>query len=258
MLPAFVRSGVCLLPGFACSALVCSGVCVLPAFACSAFVGFRVSRAPLLSVPAFACSRRLRAPGVCVLPAFACSGVCMFRCLSALAFCRSPSGARPFPPPASTKNGERRAALRFRFVPPARMRGGVSGLSVALGEGVDHHARAQLGLEPRRLRRHDVARVGDVDELLHRDGVEREGHGHLAAVDAALQLAQAADASHEVNPLRGAQVLDAQQTVQHQIREHRHVQHADGVVVVVGALLGREAVPVAGQIHREVVQPRRR
>ena len=113
MLPAFVRSGVCLLPGFACFALVCSGVCVLPAFACSAFVGFRVSRAPLLSVPAFACSRRLRAPhlstsGFRVLrsclfrrlsvPVFACSGVCMFRCLSAPAFCRSPSGARPFPP----------------------------------------------------------------------------------------------------------------------------------------------------------------
>ena len=39
-------------------------------------------------------------------------------------------------------------------------------------EGVDHHAGAEFRFEPRRLRRHDVARVGDVDELLHRDGVE--------------------------------------------------------------------------------------
>ena len=101
---------------------------MLPAFACSrrlsapAFVCSRVSHASLLFVPAFACSRRLRAPhlsasGFRVLrsclfrrlsvPVFACSGVCMFRCLSAPAFCRSPSGARPFPPrpPRKTESG---------------------------------------------------------------------------------------------------------------------------------------------------------
>lgn len=93
--PAFVRSGVCLLPGFACFALVCSGVCVL-----------RICR-----LPGFACSA-LVCSGVCLFrclraPAFACSGVCMFRCLSAPAFCRSPSGARPFPPrpPRKTESG---------------------------------------------------------------------------------------------------------------------------------------------------------
>lgn len=94
MLPAFVRSGVCLLPGFACFALVCSGVCVLPAFACSAFVGFRVSRAPLLSVPAFVCS------GVCVLrrlraPAFACSGVCRLPLFAGARLAHAPSPPRP-------------------------------------------------------------------------------------------------------------------------------------------------------------------
>ena len=113
MLPAFVRSGVCLLPGFACFALVCSGVCVLPAFACSAFVGFRVSRAPLLSVPAFACSRRLRAPGVCVLPAFACSrrlrapafacsGVCRLSLFAGARLAHAPSPPRP---PRKTESG---------------------------------------------------------------------------------------------------------------------------------------------------------
>ena len=128
MLPAFVRSGVCLLPGFACFALVCSGVCVLPAFACS-----RRLRAPHLSASGFrvlrSCLfRRLRAPGVCVLricrlPGFACSalvcsGVCLFRRLRAPAFacsgvCRLPlfAGARlahaPSPPrpPRKTESG---------------------------------------------------------------------------------------------------------------------------------------------------------
>ena len=110
MLPAFVRSGVCLLPGFACFALVCSGVCVLPAFACSAFVGFRVVLRSCLF-------RRLRAPGVCVLricrlPGFACSalvcsGVCMFRCLSAPAFAGARLAHAPSPPrpPRKTESG---------------------------------------------------------------------------------------------------------------------------------------------------------
>lgn len=107
MLPAFVRSGVCLLPGFACFALVCSGVCVLPAFACSAFVGFRVSRAPLLSVPAFVCS------GVCVLrrlhvPVFVGSR-----------FLPEPVWRTPLPPPGLYE--KRRAARRSPFpVCPSR------------------------------------------------------------------------------------------------------------------------------------------
>ena len=77
-------------------------------------------------------------------------------------------------------------------------------------ERVDHHSRPQFGFEPRGLRRHDVARVGNVDQLLHRDGVEGERRLHLPAVHTAFQLAQTADAAHEVDPLRGAQILDVQ------------------------------------------------
>ena len=39
---------------------------------------------------------------------------------------------------------------------------------------MDDDARTELGLEPGGFGRHDVARVGDVDELLHRNGVEGE------------------------------------------------------------------------------------
>lgn len=77
------------------------GVCMLPAFACS-----RRLRAPHLSASGFRVLRSCLFRRLSV-PAFACSGVCMFRCLSAPAFCRSPSGARPFPPrpPRKTESG---------------------------------------------------------------------------------------------------------------------------------------------------------
>ena len=44
-----------------------------------------------------------------------------------------------------------------------------------LVESVDGEAGTEFRLEPCGLRRHDVAGVGDVDELLHRDRVKREG-----------------------------------------------------------------------------------
>ena len=56
---------------------------------------------------------------------------------------------------------------------------------------VDREAGAELGLEPCGLGRHDVAGVGDVDELLHRDRVEGEGDLHFAGVHAAGALARA-------------------------------------------------------------------
>ena len=37
-------------------------------------------------------------------------------------------------------------------------------------ERVDHHSRPQFGFEPRGLRRHDVARVGNVDQLANSCG----------------------------------------------------------------------------------------
>ena len=46
-----------------------------------------------------------------------------------------------------------------------------------LVQRVDGQAGTEFRLEPGRLGRHDVAGVGDVDELLHRDGIEREGDG---------------------------------------------------------------------------------
>ena len=114
---------------------------------------------------------------------------------------------------------------------------------------MDYEAGAQLGLKPGGLRGHDVAGVGNVDNLLHADGIEGEGDLHLAVVDAAFQFAEAADAAHEVDALVGAEVLDAEHLVKHEVAEDGDVEHADGVVVVVGAGLGGHLVPVAVEVH---------
>lgn len=51
-----------------------------------------------------------------------------------------------------------------------------------LVQRMDHKAAAQLRLKPSGFGRHDVAAVGDIDNLLHGYGVERQGHFHFAAV----------------------------------------------------------------------------
>ena len=66
-----------------------------------------------------------------------------------------------------------------------------------LSESVDGEAGTGFRLEPCGLRRHYVSGVGDVDELLHRDRVKREGDLHLTAVNPAAQLAEASDATNE-------------------------------------------------------------
>ena len=75
-----------------------------------------------------------------------------------------------------------------------------------LTQFMDHQTRAELGLDPRGLGGHDVARVGNVHELLHRYGIEGEGHLHLTAIDTTLELAETADATDEVDALVLAQV----------------------------------------------------
>ena len=119
---------------------------------------------------------------------------------------------------------------------------------------MDEETGTELGLEPCGLRRHDVAGVGNIDNLLHAHGIESEGNLHLAAVHATLQLAQSADTAHEVDALVRAQVLDAEHLVQDEVAEDGDVEHADGVIVVVGAGLGRQAVPHSLKVHREEVE----
>ena len=70
---------------------------------------------------------------------------------------------------------------------------------------MDDQAGTELRLKPGGLGRHNVARVGDVDDLLHRDRIKGEGDLHLTIVHAAFQLAEATDTAHEVDALVGAE-----------------------------------------------------
>ena len=81
------------------------------------------------------------------------------------------------------------------------MRAGSCTVKSVLVQCVNGEARAQFGLEPGGLGRHDAAAVGNGHQLVHRDRIQGERDGHFAAVHPALELSEAADAAYEVDPL---------------------------------------------------------
>ena len=89
--------------------------------------------------------------------------------------------------------------------------------------------------KPRGFRRHDVARIGNVHQLLHGNRIECQRHLHFAAVHTFLQFTQSADTAHKVDTLVRAQVLDAENLVQNQVGRNRDIQHPNRVVIVVSA-----------------------
>ena len=113
---------------------------------------------------------------------------------------------------------------------------------------MDHEAGAEFGLEPSGLRRHDIAGIGYVHELLHRNGIESQGHGHLARVNATLQLFEAADAAYEVDALVGAEIGDAEDVAQDKVRRDCYIEHTDRVIVVICAFAGSQRIPAAFEI----------
>ena len=119
---------------------------------------------------------------------------------------------------------------------------------------MDYNAATQLRLKPSGLGRHNVAAVGDVDKLLHRNRIECKSNLHLATVNPLLQLAQAADTTHEVDAFVPAEVFDAEYLVKYEVRKNGYIQNPNGVAVVVGALFGGHRVPLAIEIEAEVVK----
>lgn len=119
---------------------------------------------------------------------------------------------------------------------------------------MDYEAGAKFRLEPCGLRRHDVAGVGNVDELVHRDRIEGKGHLHLTGVDAALKFVETADTTYEVDSFVGAEVSDTEDIAQDEVGTYGHVEHADRILVIVGALLGSQRVPLFAEVEGEVVE----
>ena len=97
---------------------------------------------------------------------------------------------------------------------------------------------AELRFEPRGLRRHDIAGIGYVHYLFHRDRIEGEGHGHLSAVHSFRQLSEAADSAYEVYSLVSPQIRDAEYLVQYQGGLDGHVQHSDRIRIIISSSLG--------------------
>ena len=64
---------------------------------------------------------------------------------------------------------------------------------------MNHQPRTQLRFEPSGFGGHDISRVGNVHELLHRHGIERQRQFHLPVVDTPFQLTQAADSAYEID-----------------------------------------------------------
>src|SRR5690349_7363263 len=107
---------------------------------------------------------------------------------------------------------------------------------------------AQLRLEPGALGRHYVAAVGDVEKLLNGNGIKAEGRHGVAVLHALLELAEAADAAHEIDAVVGARILDAQDAVEYSLLENAYVEHTDRIVAE-GAFLRSQGVPLVSEIH---------
>lgn len=98
---------------------------------------------------------------------------------------------------------------------------------------MNHQPRTQLRLKPSCLGRHDVARIGDVHQLLHGNGIEGQCHFHLTAVHPLLQLFQTTDATYKVDTLVGTEVFDAKHFIQYQIGGDGYIQYTNGVVIII-------------------------
>src|SRR5690606_35330245 len=115
----------------------------------------------------------------------------------------------------------------------------------------------ELGLEPGGFGWHDVPAVGDVHELFHSDGIQRECDLHFATINSALKFLQSADTSNKVYPLVCTEVVNIQQRLEYLFREDGDVEDTDGIGIVVSPGFCHKQVPFAFQIHCEFMKTRR-
>src|SRR5688572_28370470 len=87
---------------------------------------------------------------------------------------------------------------------------------------------SKFGLEPRRLRRHDLARVRHVHQLDKADRIHRKRNRHLPAVDQLFERLCAHRAPDEIDPLVGAHILNTQNRLQQPLLQHVSVERLDG------------------------------
>src|SRR4026208_172416 len=79
---------------------------------------------------------------------------------------------------------------------------------------------SKFGLEPRRLRRHDLAGIRYLHQLDDADGVHRKSDGPPPAVAQLFGRLCAFRAADEVDPLVGAHILNAEDWLQQPLLQH--------------------------------------
>lgn len=121
-----------------------------------------------------------------------------------------------------------------------------------LHELVDEHAGEKLWFEPGAFRRHDLAGVGDGDEIIHAGRAHRERNGG-AGIDAALELGETADAADKVDAFVGPRVADAEDRGQKVVLHYGNVKLGDDVVFIERSGLGAKEIPLFVDIHAEGV-----
>ena len=109
----------------------------------------------------------------------------------------------------------------------------------------------QLRLEPGGLRRHDVAGIGYRHEVLDAHGIQREGDGRLACVDATLELRDTAKSADEIDPGIGSYIRDAEKRGDDALLEEGDVQIAWRSC----RSAERKLVPASVEVHRDPTAP---
>ena len=113
---------------------------------------------------------------------------------------------------------------------------------------------AKFWFEPSCLWWHDVASVCDVGELFHGDGVKSECDAGVSIVYPSFQLGKTTDSAYEVDARGCSHILDAENWGEDIVGEYAHVENADWVGIIVGPMFGCELVPLALEVHGELVK----
>src|SRR5918994_3104084 len=111
---------------------------------------------------------------------------------------------------------------------------------------------SEFGLEPRRLRRHDLARVRHIHQLHDADWVHRKGDGHSAAVDELFERVCAFRAAHEIDPLVGTHILNAENRRQQSFLQHVAIERVDDAGPRRAGAYKIDGVPLTSEVHRDV------
>ena len=90
----------------------------------------------------------------------------------------------------------------------------------------------KLGLEPCGFGRHQLSRVRNCEQLIHRSGIHRKGCLGFSCVHCALQLSQSPDSSDKGDPGIFLGILNIKKRTENLILQKRDIETPNGVVFV--------------------------